>query len=523
MTDNLYQQPEVVNKRPRYFDGQYLKVDDFINEQQYHVDRRRRVSQHLHVAGILTGLEVQVDGNTLTIAPGAAIDHQGRQIILHQLAVYQAPTDDADSAQTITVGSNQQFTIDLAGVDTQATYQLFLAWEEIGSDKQSTEQGGSAEATRFHERPRLSLGTTAPDNSIVLAKIKHNGSVWVKEAFAPQYSGLQLPTSDGTGIAFRSLNGASDLAHLSSSLTIDGALTVAKTSAFIGNVGINQSNPTSLLEIGNPSNDVPAMKIGRKASNPSIQGLGDWLILDGGQVGLNYWSNENVILTKGGGNVGIGTTDPKIHLAIGDNDTGFKQQGDGELAVYTNNNERVRIDEYGKVGIGFTNPSERLSVNGKLYVSGNLGIGTTDPKIHLAIGDNDTGFKQQGDGELAIYTNNSERVRINEYGRVGIGFTNPSSRLAVNGGLHVGGDSNPGDNNLEVDGKLTVSGNTSSTITGSLGIGHSSPNAKLHVKQSGSANAAHLKEVMVLTSLMLAAKTMPFIYTMLIQNILHFG
>ncbi len=40
---------------------------------------------------------------------------------------------------------------------------------------------------------------------------------------------------------------------------------------------------------------------------------------------------------------------------------------------------------------------------------------------------------------------------------VGIGTTTPGAKLAVNGGLHVGGDSDPGDNNLEVDGNINAS------------------------------------------------------------------
>ncbi|NEP05416.1 MAG: hypothetical protein F6K34_11665 [Okeania sp. SIO4D6] len=41
-------------------------------------------------------------------------------------------------------------------------------------------------------------------------------------------------------------------------------------------------------------------------------------------------------------------------------------------------------------------------------------------------------------------------------GNVGIGTTTPQAKLSINGGLHVGGDSDPGDNNLLVDGKTTT-------------------------------------------------------------------
>ena len=49
-----------------------------------------------------------------------------------------------------------------------------------------------------------------------------------------------------------------------------------------------------------------------------------------------------------------------------------------------------------------------------------------------------------------------ERIRITTAGNVGIGTASPSAKLAINGGLHVGGTSDPGDNNATVDGLLTT-------------------------------------------------------------------
>jgi len=43
-------------------------------------------------------------------------------------------------------------------------------------------------------------------------------------------------------------------------------------------------------------------------------------------------------------------------------------------------------------------------------------------------------------------------------GKIGFGFANPLAQVSINGGLHVGGQSDPGDNNLLVDGDGKILG-----------------------------------------------------------------
>lgn len=111
------------------------------------------------------------------------------------------------------------------------------------------------------------------------------------------------------------------------------------------------------------------------------------------------------------GNVGIGSEGSTFDLAIGDNDTGLDQLGDGNLAVKTQGTVRMFFNNGGRVGIG----------------------SFTDPMIDLAIGDADSGIDQFGDGELGLVTNGSERIRIKPNGRVGIGTNDPQTSLHVAG------------------------------------------------------------------------------------------
>ena len=164
---------------------------------------------------------------------------------------------------------------------------------------------------------------------------------------------------------------------------------------------------------------------------------------------------EKTPLLYSGQNVGIRNNDPRIHLAIGDNDTGLQQQGENELAIYTDNAERVRFDKKGNVGIGTNSPAAKLHVNdGDALISGKVGIGITNPtaKLHvdgisvvtgklaignnfspeidLAIGDNQTGLKLDYYKSLSLMAKGQERVRIVADGPV-----------VINGGLIAGSSS----------------------------------------------------------------------------------
>ena len=79
-----------------------------------------------------------------------------------------------------------------------------------------------------------------------------------------------------------------------------------------GNVGIGTTSPEALLDVDNPSSGT-ALTVGRITNSPSIaarsDATGGWIIMDStgsGNVGLNYYDDGDVILVKGGGNVGIG-------------------------------------------------------------------------------------------------------------------------------------------------------------------------------------------------------------------------
>jgi hypothetical protein len=71
-------------KRLRYYEKQYLRTQDFQDEQAYHIEMRRRHSIAHHSWGIVTGLEIKQDptSKVWTVEAGMAVDGYGREIVV---------------------------------------------------------------------------------------------------------------------------------------------------------------------------------------------------------------------------------------------------------------------------------------------------------------------------------------------------------------------------------------------------------------------------------------------------------
>lgn len=75
-----------IDRRPNYYHGQLLLADDFLAEQNYHVNALRRHRLNLYGWGVIRGLEiVRTSDNTIAIRPGYAIDELGNDILLDQV------------------------------------------------------------------------------------------------------------------------------------------------------------------------------------------------------------------------------------------------------------------------------------------------------------------------------------------------------------------------------------------------------------------------------------------------------
>jgi hypothetical protein len=142
-------------KRPNYFTHQLLLEQDFKDEQNYHVEMRRRLNRLFHTWGILEGLEVNKKGEReIAITPGVALDRDGREIVLLAPATRDLSAWSRDSHAFVTV-----------------------AYDEGWHDEDHHSAGGVEGYTRVSEIPKINEEKAQPNKDgavITLARVYIN-------------------------------------------------------------------------------------------------------------------------------------------------------------------------------------------------------------------------------------------------------------------------------------------------------------------------------------------------------------
>ena len=264
-----------------------------------------------------------------------------------------------------------------------------------------------------------------------------------------------------------------------------------------GNVGIGTTTPAQKLDVagtvrttgtlgsssGSYSIDhqgVNTWKIGITATNTSTFHIGN----DTGGAFVN-----KILNITSAGNVGIGTTSPteKLHVVgnglftggvyVNNTSAFLWNTTNGAIRFGTNNTERARIDAAGNIGIGTTSPVANLHVNSSttesvLQLTTSTSGALISDGLRIAMIGNVAAFLLRESADMWFATSNTERLRITAAGDVGIGTTSPSAKLHVIGNATVSATLSTA--NAKITGTLTDSFNqvgTAGQVLSSTGTG----------------------------------------------------
>ncbi|ADP85026.1 tail fiber domain-containing protein [Pseudofrankia inefficax] len=462
-----YTQPADVLKRVRFFDGQYLIDQDFIDEQRYHLDREHRAARSIGLVGVVDGLAVTVDAAhpyQVTVSPGAAVDEVGRHLLLTTPVTLALPTDRFSGAAA----------------------ELRLFYRENPTDVAPT---GGASQRRFDETPVVAaiaggaVAVAPPDapphwdsDGVLLGRISVSarGDVVIDPAAPAPRAGLDPPGP------FRGSVGVLGDLTVGTPAPADAADTADAAAGWERTITARGEHSARLRVRG-------GLVSGFAGAYPGYAGALEGLVVGtgsdhaltlvtGGQPRLTVTGDPGKSPDNKVGRVGIGTPAPTAPLHVVGGGTGpdlivggqLKAQAtDGalligddraiggldtdKLGLRTGGNWRLTVTAAGDVGIGTVTPtvnqywSRALDVTGanaaRLVVNGGkiLGVVGSHPngygaKAGLVVG-------TESAHAASILTTGAVRLTVTSDGDVGIGTTAPTVNQSWSRALDVTGSS----------------------------------------------------------------------------------
>lgn len=359
-----------------------------------------------------------------------------------------------------------------------------------GPDSVALSTGG-IERLRVDSLGRVGIGTSTGQYPLQVSTTSVgvvNAVVLTNKSSASAGNGVALGMTSGTAqigniAAVNESNSNSYLAFSNRSVTtLQERLRISSN----GNVGVGTTDPQRKLQVEGAMRLTPAPL-------PGTPGAGD-LAFDSASANSLKYHNGTAWVTIGSG-TGDFMKDGSVAM------TGNFRTG-GNWISNAGANDGLFVTSTGNVGIGLTNPTTKLDVNGTLNANGPISTGSyvlakgsgygfiqesNSHKLITFLNGGSYQFGTETNTPLTLATNNLDRIFISNNGNVGIGTTNPAARLDVNANILVNGVSvGRGTNNVASN--LAFGTTALNTATGgeNTAIGH----ATLTNVNTGTANTA---------------------------------